>query len=121
VWGLRSAVFAAMLVVAGCSEPVASGTLHAENRGGPDLLFNVSAAVQVRLPCDGGASLVPGVGGLPHLPWHLEVRRAADGAVVLRAEVTELPRWFVQLGDEVVGGGLNASPVAGPAGPPCGG
>ena len=121
MWGLRSAVFAAMLVVAGCSEPVAFGTLHAENRGGPDLLFNVSAAVQVRLPCDGGASLVPGVGGLPHLPWHLEVRRAADGAVVLRAEVTELPRWFVQLGDEVVGGGLNASPVAGPAGPPCGG
>ncbi|MGK2849346.1 MAG: hypothetical protein ACSLFN_00280 [Candidatus Limnocylindrales bacterium] len=117
--GARSLSLAAILLLAGCSTPAASGTLYAENRGGPDLVFLVAGAPAISVPCDGGASLVPGQVGLPSLPWSLEVRRAADGAIVLTEEVTELPRWFVQIGDTVVGGSLNPTAVEGPAGPRC--
>ena len=107
------------LLLVGCSSPAGAGTLHVENRGGPDLVVRVAGAPDVMVPCDGGASLVPGTAGMPNLPWSLEVRRVADGSLVLATEVTELPRWFVQIGDEVVGTGLGTSPVEGPPGPAC--
>jgi hypothetical protein len=109
----------AAIVVTGCAGPTAPGSLYVENRGGPDLVLFVAGAPPVSVPCGGGAVLVAGTGGMPRLPWQLEVRRAADGALVMREEVTQLPRWFVQIGDEVVGGRLNATAIEGPAGPPC--
>jgi hypothetical protein len=107
------------LLLMGCSPQPVAGALHVENRGGPDLVFRVSGAPDVRVPCDGGATLVPGTAGMPNLPWSLEVRRSADGSLVLAEEVTQLPRWFVQIGGEVIGPGLNASPIEGPPGPAC--
>ncbi len=82
-------------------------------------MFQVQGAPAVGVPCNGGARLTPGVAGVPDLPWHLVLRRSADGTVVLDEEVTELPRWFVQIGDEVIGGTLNRLPVEGPAWPAC--
>lgn len=116
-----AAVLAGSLLVLGCSAPAPTGTLHVENRGGPGLVFSVAGAPDVIVPCDGGASLTPGTSGMPALPWHLEVRRASDRGVVLTEDVAQLPRWFVQIGDQVVGTGLNPGPIEGPPGPPCGG
>lgn len=82
-------------------------------------MFLVDGAPPISVPCDGDAALVPGQTGLPSLPWHLEVRRADDGAIVLTEGVSELPRWFVQIGGEVIGGHLNPTAVEGPAGPAC--
>lgn len=120
------AVLAVTLIIAGCDlvprpapaeAPVQA--LHVENRGGPDLVFHVAGAPDVQAPCNGGATIAPGTAGVPGLPWRLEVRRAGDGGLVIAEVVTELPRWFVQIGHEVVGGGLNPSPVEGPPGPAC--
>ncbi|HEX5015148.1 MAG TPA: hypothetical protein VFV72_13440 [Candidatus Limnocylindrales bacterium] len=97
--------------------PRASGLLHVENRGGPDLVFMINGAFPVGVPCDGGAEITTNQAGIPLLPWHLEVRRARDAAIVLTEDVSELPRWFVQIGDETLG--LSASPIEGPPGPPC--
>jgi len=116
---MLAAIMLAAILLGGCSTPPQPGTLHAENRGGPDLVFQVTGAPEVSVRCNGGAALTPGSAGMPGLPWHLDVRRAADGALVLTEEVTQLPRWFVQIGDEVVGGRLNATAVEGPPGPPC--
>ena len=115
---LRGGAVVALVVLAACAS-TSVGTLHVENRGGPPMVIQVRGGPRVVVPCDGGAALVVGQGGLPGLPWQLEVRRADDGVVLLRDEVTFLPRWLVQLDDEVVGGGLNERPVAGPAGPAC--
>ena len=84
-------------------------------------MFSVAGAPDVNVPCDGDASLTPGASGMPALPWHLVVRRASDGGVVLTQDVAQLPRWFVQVGDQIVGGGLQPGPIEGPPGPSCAG
>ena len=67
---------------------------------------------------EGVATLVPGQGGVPKLPWELSVVRVRDGTVQLTAHVDALPRWLTQMGDDF-GGGLATEPVAGPVGATC--
>lgn len=98
-----------------------SEALYAENRGGPDLVLAVGSAPGVPLPCGASVVLRPGEAGAPDLPWDFQVRRADSGKAVLTQEVDALPRWFVQIGDQIVGGGLQPGPIEGPPGPPCGG
>ena len=67
--------------------------------------------------CNVGASpLAPGTADVPALPWHLMVVRQRDRRVVYTAEVTQLPEWLVQIGEDV---GMGSTPVAGPPGPTC--
>ncbi len=115
----RAVLLLASLSSVGCTEPPAAGALLFENRGGPDLIVEVAGGPQVTVACNGAASIAPGPGGMPPLPWQVEVRRAGDGRVVLRQVVGELPQWFVQFGDEVVTPTLSARPISGPGGPPC--
>jgi hypothetical protein len=115
----RSALLTVALVAASCVPPQPQGELWVENRGGPDLVLEVAGAHAVSVRCNGGASLVPGADGMPQLPWHLRVRRAGDGRVVLDEVVAELPRWFVQIGDEVLTPNLSSTVILGPGGPPC--
>jgi hypothetical protein len=97
------------LLVAGCGvlvPPLASRdpdeVLHVENRGGPDLVLVVGSA-RIVVPCGATLSLMPGDGGLPGLPWTLEVRVASSGEVVLVEQVTELPRYFLQIDNDPPG------------------
>jgi hypothetical protein len=77
-------------------------------------VFSVGGAPGVQVPCGGGYAFRPGHGGLPGPPWHVEVRRASGGAVVLTGEVTGLPRWIVQIGDHFVGHGISSDAILGP-------
>lgn len=115
----RSLLLVVALVTASCVPSQASGVLWVENRGGPDLVVEVAGAAAVSVPCNGGTSMVPRADGMPQLPWHLQICRAEDGRVVLNEVVAELPRWFVQIGDEVLTPNLSATAILGPGGPAC--
>jgi hypothetical protein len=89
-----------------------SEALYVENRGGPDLVLVVGAALEVQVPCGAHLKLSPGDPGLSDLPWSLEARLVGSGEVVLTEEVTELPTWLVQLGTDELG--LTTTAVLGP-------
>jgi hypothetical protein len=91
--------------------------LNVENRGGPDLIVDVNGAIAATLACDSGAEVVPGELGVAGLPWNLTIKRRVGNVILLAGHVTELPKWFVQIGETSLG--LGSKPVAGPAGPPC--
>jgi hypothetical protein len=90
--------------------------LEIENRGGPAFVVLAGDIEIARIPCNGGATVIPGRGLVPPLPWDLTVVRSSDGSVVRRATVTDLPQFLVQIGDQIW---LGTTPVAGPPGPPC--
>jgi hypothetical protein len=124
---LRAVILSLLFALAACSPMVQSPTpaaafpaaLSFENRGGPAFTVQIGAAVIATVACNSGTTLTPGQAGVPVLPWDLKVIRVRDGNVLVDLRVTELPRWFVQIGGDAGGGGLSAFPVAGPAGPSC--
>ncbi len=63
----------------------------------------VVGSTPIEVPCGATFSLMPGDGRLPGLPWTLEVRMASSGEVVLVEQVTELPRYFLQLDSDPPG------------------
>jgi hypothetical protein len=117
------AALALAFTVFGCTLlPAAETTgfppvLNVENRGGPDLIVEVNGAVAATVPCESAAEVVPGQLGVAGLPWNLKIKRRAGDVLLFAGEVTELPKWFVQIGQTSLG--LGSKPVAGPAGPPC--
>jgi hypothetical protein len=124
---LRTVAISTVVALAACSPVVQSAspdaafpsTLIFENRGGPTFTVQIGTAVMATVGCDAGATLIPGQGGVPALPWDLKVSRVRDGTVLVDLRVTELPRWFTQIGSEAGGGSLSAFPIAGPPGPSC--
>lgn len=125
--GIRlPAVLALVLLAAGCSNTTPGITtgppvLNVENRGGPSFRILIDGVVVATVGCvdgGGGATLVPGQGGVPKLPWDLSVVRVRDGKVELTEHVDALPRWLFQLGGDF-GPSLGTEPVAGPPGPTC--
>jgi hypothetical protein len=125
--GLVMSVSTAVVVsLAGCS-PIAmsspsvtvtmSVALQFENRGGPDLEVSVNGHQILAIPCNSAPTLVPGVNGVPQLPWDVSVSTASGGVVVYTARITTLPAWFLQIGNDVLG--IGTSPPSGPAGPTC--
>ena len=90
--------------------------LEVENRGGPAFVVLAGDIEVARIPCNGGATVIPGRGFVPPLPWDLTVVRSSDGSVVLRETVADLPKFLFQIGDQI---GLGMTPVAGPPGPAC--
>lgn len=117
------AAMALAFTVLGCTLFPATETtgfppvLSVENRGGPDLIVEVNGAIAATLACDSGAEVVPGQAGVAGLPWTLTIKRRVGGMVLFAGPVTQLPRWFVQIGETSLG--LGSKPVAGPAGPAC--
>ena len=112
-----------LVLLAACSSlptptqaPAFPPVLSVENRGGPAIVVRVDGVEVATVACDSGTMLTPGVGGVPPLPWAMTVIRQRDNAVVLTAQVSDLPKWLVQIGTDV---GLGSVPVAGPPGPSC--
>ena len=54
---------------------------------GPPVDVLIGGHLVASVPCGGGAILVPGVGGVPSLPWSLDVRRQG-GAMLNHFDVT---------------------------------
>lgn len=86
--------------------------LSLENRGGPTLVVNINGSEAATIKCGGGTTLTPG-GGLPQLPWSLSIVRQADATPVFAGEITDLPQWYLQIGETSMG--LGSSPPIGPA------
>jgi hypothetical protein len=115
----RLLAFAALVLVS-CTpsaQPQGAEVLYVENRGGPAFVIRLDGAAGLTVDCDANPTLTPGRGGIPDLPWAMEVTRQRDGVVIFSGQVSHLPQWYVQIGDSVLG--LNASAVSGPAGPSC--
>ncbi len=91
--------------------------LFLENRGGPALTVRMNDAEVAAVPSDGGERITPGADGVPALPWDIDLVRVKDNRTIFAQRVTELPRWLVFLGEEVVG--PSDLPIGGPPGPAC--
>jgi hypothetical protein len=123
---LTRLAIAAVLALAACTPATPSPTpestpppaLWVENRGGPAVTLEIAGTPVATVACDSGAELVPGQSGVPTLPWDLRILRLRDGALLLQVHVTDLPRWFVQIGENPEDG-LSGAPIAGPPGPSC--
>jgi hypothetical protein len=92
--------------------------LYLENRGGPAFSVEFANEVLQTVGCNTGAELTPGQNEVPQLPWELALVRVRDGSTILVAQVTELPRYFTQIGEDPESS-LGSMPVAGPPGPTC--
>jgi hypothetical protein len=90
--------------------------LYIENRGGPAFTVMINGMVAADVGCGTAPMLFAGQDAVPPLPWDLKISRDRDGSVLVDERVTELPKWFVQIGDAALGLG---GPVAGPPGPSC--
>lgn len=119
---MRRLVWFAVAALAGCSMaptpvPAFPAELNLENRGGPAFVVNINGSDVVTVECNVGVyPLAPGNDSLSALPWHLRVARQRDGRIIYEGEVTKLPLWLVQIGEDI---GLGSTAVAGPPGPTC--
>lgn len=92
------------------------GTLWLESRGAPAVALFLDGAEIARLTCGGAATFRPAEGGVPALPWELELRTVADDRSLYKAEVAGLPRWIVLMGEAAL---TSDGPIFGPPGPAC--
>ncbi len=88
-----------------------AGDLFLLSKGGPVVVVRVNGIDSVRLVCNGGDKITPGSGGVPALPWQVEVVRERDGRVLLSQRVTELPGWLMVQPDT---SGISRAPILGP-------
>ena len=116
-------------VIAGCGQaiprdpsalPGSDLNLTFDGRGNPPVTLRINGTDVADLPCGQGAQphFAPGELNVPSLPWHLQLLRERDGAVLLDANVTTMPRWLLVWPDGTADLGLG--PVLGPAPPTCG-
>jgi hypothetical protein len=97
------------------ASPGASGwpwVLYLENRGGPPFTVTINGIRVANVDCGAYPTLAPGQGNVPQLPWDLLITRNANGSTIASERLTELPRWFVQIGDEPLG--FSDKPLIGP-------
>jgi hypothetical protein len=92
----------------GRSSELASPTQPIVRRAGTTI-NGISVAT---VDCGAYPTLAPGQGNVPQLPWDLLITRNADGSTIASERLTELPRWFVQMGDEPLG--ISDKPLLGP-------
>jgi len=85
-------------------------------RQGPSVVITIDGKDVEHLECGAGVQLTPGVAERPQLPWNLQIVRQSDSHVLWTGAITDLPRWAVVVGDDVVTGD---SPPAGGADPTC--
>lgn len=104
-----------MATSAGPSLPT---VLYLENRGGPAFSIRIGDTDIGTVACNDGASVTPGQGAVPPLPWDLTLTRVRDGTAILVTHVTQLPRYFIQIGSDPATD-LSTVPAAGPPGPTC--
>ena len=95
--------------------PSAGGAWTVESRGAPAVVIRLNGVDALRLKCQ-ETTIVKAGESAPALPWVVEVRRASDGGVLYSERISELPRWLLIYGEQVLS---SASPMLGPAGPQC--
>ena len=88
-----------------------SGELYLLSKGGPAVVVRVNGLDVSRLACNGGGKIAPATGGVPGLPWQLEVARESDSRVLLSQTVSELPGWLLVRPDAAA---ISRSPISGP-------
>jgi hypothetical protein len=93
--------------------PTPAQVLYLENRGSPPFDVFVNDAYAVTVECGGYATVSPDQPNIKPMPWDLLIMRVSDKATLVSTRVTELPRWFVQFGEDR-DGGLSKMPVLGP-------
>ena len=114
-------------VLAGCgASPSASPSPSVEplavyivNVDGPAVDLLLDEQVIASVECGATATLVPGAGGIPELPWELTVR-SSDGAVLGTPSVDgPLPQGLLIRGTSVLGGPwpMSYGPAPGPCAP----
>jgi hypothetical protein len=126
---MRFAVFVLAIasVLGACAAPIPPGAtdaltpgptpqqvLYLENRGGPPFAVFVDDAAVVTVDCGSSAAVSPDQPDIKPMPWDLAIISVRDRSTVLSTRVTELPRWFVQLGGDKPDG-LSTMAVLGPA------
>ena len=124
---LAAFVLAIASVLGACAAPMPPGAtevlapnatpqqvLYLVNRGGPPFAVFVYGAAAATVDCGGYATVSPDQPNIKALPWDLAIVRVRDGTTLVSTQVTELPRWFVQLGEDR-DGGLSKMPVLCPA------
>ena len=102
------------------ASPTESGwptVLYLENRGGPPFTVRIDGTDIITVACDSAPTLTPGQDNVPQLPWDLTIVRVGDASTLADVHLNQLPRWFVQIGDEPLG--ISSNPVSGPPGPGC--
>lgn len=75
----------AVLVLVSCTpsaQPSGTPVLYVENRGGPAFVMRLNGAAGLTVDCDAYPTVTPGRGGIPDLPWAMEVTRQHDGLVI---------------------------------------
>jgi len=87
--------------------------MYVEDVDGPPVELVINQRVVAPVPCSGYTGVVEGVGGVPRLPWSLDVRRQ-DGSLLQHFDVERGPEWAMLLlrGDTVA---LGQFPADGPA------
>ncbi len=79
---------------------------------GPPVDLLINSQLVARVPCSGYAQLVEGAGGVPRLPWSLDVVRQ-DGALLQHFDVEGGPNLMLLLrGDTIsLGEGVSVGPA----------
>jgi hypothetical protein len=98
------------------SPTVSAYVMNVEDVDGPPVELVIGQQVVARVPCSGYTQVVEGVGGVPRLPWSLDVRRQ-DGSLLQHFDVEQGPEWAMLLlrGDTVALGQFAADgPAASP-------
>ena len=89
--------------------------VHIVNVDGPDVDLIVGDQVIATLACGGTASLVPGTGSLPELPWEITVK-SSEGAILGTPSMADpLPQGVLIRGSSVLTGPWPMSYGPGPA------
>jgi len=92
--------------------------LYIENRGGAPFVVEINGTSFATVGCNDTVGMPAGrLAIAPSLPWELKLVRVSDGATLYASTVSELPGWYVQLGDEALG--ISKNPIGGPPGPTC--
>lgn len=116
------ALLAVMLVGCGLSPSASSGgevpAVHIVNVDGPSVDLLLDDEVIATVACEATATVVPGAGSVPALPWELTVQ-SSDGTVLGSPSVADpLPKGVLIRGTGVLTGPWPMLSY-GPASPPC--
>jgi hypothetical protein len=76
----------------GTSAVAVNAQMQVLSKGAPTALLRINGIDALAVPCNGGVALRPGDGGVPPLPWDLEVVDQGTRRHLLSQRITDLPR-----------------------------
>src|SRR5690349_19504327 len=76
------------------SGPATTTSLIVENRGGDAFNVVIAGNLVATVSCGQTATVQPGQGNVPALPWDLTVVRVSDNSTIVASRVVRLPQWL---------------------------